>query len=262
MKSNMEIKVGDKVRVRKDAPRMYARGKMYALATNECKVEVVEDDNAVISLGSDCYTIPFKYLIKVEDEDKAKYRIGDIVRVLHSETLKGVYVYTIIGAEYRENLGWYYQINVHEWYPESDLEPYTEGEAKERKFKVGDFAYWNLVKVKIDEIRDNGDIVAYTYDNYRIVGRECDFKPCAEPTEEKIIHTAPESVENLRIASEEAHLCSLSQNIGIYDKWEQYAADLAKEVALKVANKYNDPEEAAYYAVKVAKAVVEGLKRK
>ena len=44
--------------------------------------------------------------------------------------------------------------------------------------------------------------------------------------------------------------------------WDAYAADLAKEIALKVANKYNDPEQAAEYAVSVAKAVVEGLKRK
>ena len=44
--------------------------------------------------------------------------------------------------------------------------------------------------------------------------------------------------------------------------WDAYAADLAKEVALKVANKYNAPKEAADYAVSVAKAVVEGLKRK
>lgn len=46
------------------------------------------------------------------------------------------------------------------------------------------------------------------------------------------------------------------------DKWWQYEADLAKEIALKVANKYNDPKEAAEYAVSVAKAVVENLKKK
>ena len=44
--------------------------------------------------------------------------------------------------------------------------------------------------------------------------------------------------------------------------WDAYAANLAKEVALKVANKFNTPHEAAEYAVSVAKAVVEGLKRK
>ena len=44
--------------------------------------------------------------------------------------------------------------------------------------------------------------------------------------------------------------------------WDAYAADLAKEVALKVANKYNAPKEAACYAASVAKAFVEELKRK
>lgn len=44
--------------------------------------------------------------------------------------------------------------------------------------------------------------------------------------------------------------------------WDAYTADLAKEIALKVANKFNDPHEAAAYAVSVAKAVVDGLKRK
>lgn len=44
--------------------------------------------------------------------------------------------------------------------------------------------------------------------------------------------------------------------------WDAYTADLAKEVALKVANKYTGPKEAAEYAVLVAKVVVEGLKRK
>lgn len=44
--------------------------------------------------------------------------------------------------------------------------------------------------------------------------------------------------------------------------WQRYEADLAKEIALKVANKFNDPKEAAEYAVSVAKAVVENLKKK
>lgn len=44
--------------------------------------------------------------------------------------------------------------------------------------------------------------------------------------------------------------------------WDAYAADLAKEVALRVATDYTDPNETAEYAVSVAKAVVDGLKRK
>lgn len=43
--------------------------------------------------------------------------------------------------------------------------------------------------------------------------------------------------------------------------WQRYEADLAKEIALKVANKFNDPKEAAGYAASVAKAVVENLKK-
>lgn len=44
--------------------------------------------------------------------------------------------------------------------------------------------------------------------------------------------------------------------------WQRYEADLAKDIALKVANKFNTPEQAAEYAVSVAKAVVENLKKK
>lgn len=43
--------------------------------------------------------------------------------------------------------------------------------------------------------------------------------------------------------------------------WDAYAADLAKEIAVKVANKYNDPKQAAEYAVQTAEAVVAGLKK-
>lgn len=42
--------------------------------------------------------------------------------------------------------------------------------------------------------------------------------------------------------------------------WVKYEADLAKEIALKVANRYNDPEETAKYAAKAAKQIVKHLK--
>lgn len=59
------------------------------------------------------------------------------------------------------------------------------------------------------------------------------------------------------------HTITIPVEVDLTDSyWDTYAADLAKEVALKVANKFNDPEQAAEYAVSVAKAVVEGLKRK
>lgn len=44
--------------------------------------------------------------------------------------------------------------------------------------------------------------------------------------------------------------------------WLAYTADLAKEIALKVTNRYNTAHEAAEYAVSLAKAVVKELKKK
>lgn len=42
--------------------------------------------------------------------------------------------------------------------------------------------------------------------------------------------------------------------------WVKYEADFAKDIALKVANRYNDPEETAKYAAKAAKQIVKHLK--
>lgn len=130
----MEIKQGDTVRVSKDAPKMYLRGQAYFFIEDDCKVDMVEGDNAVITNGPRIIAIPTKYLVKVDAEEENKPNVGSI------------------------------KIPV-----EVDL---TEG------------------------------------------------------------------------------------------FWDAYTADLAKEVALKVANKYTDPKETAEYAVSVAKAVAEGLKRK
>lgn len=46
--------------------------------------------------------------------------------------------------------------------------------------------------------------------------------------------------------------------------WDAYTADLAHDIAVKIVNKNmgSDPEKVGEYAVKVAKSVVEELKRK
>jgi hypothetical protein len=125
----------------------------------------------------------------------------------------------------------------------------VDAEAKEAKFKVGDY------------VRYKGDVhkvVATTKDSRcylnKILGSidESDLKLYTEPTEQTEAEKKP-NVGSIKIPVE----------VDLTDSyWEAYAAKLAKEVALKVANKYNDPKEAAEYAVLVAKAVVEGLKRK
>lgn len=131
--------------------------------------------------------------------------------------------------------------------------------AKEPRFKVGDKVKVNLPR----SIRHNtiGTVVfAYTSCNAVNVDFGDDNEPiycdcdCLELYTEPTQHAEKKpNVGSIKIPVE----------VDLTDSyWDAYAADLAKEVALKVANKYNDPKEAAEYAVSVAKAVVEGMKRK
>lgn len=62
-----EIKVGDKVRVREDVPRVYLRRWCKAV---EYDVYAVDGDAAAITYGYQEIVIPLKYLVKVEDEAK------------------------------------------------------------------------------------------------------------------------------------------------------------------------------------------------
>lgn len=103
----------------------------------------------------------------------------------------------------------------------------------------------------ITAVEDNG---FYRVDiDPSIGGINDDMIECkVEPTEQTEAEKKP-NVGSIKIPVE----VDLSDSY-----WDAYTANLAKEVALKVANKYNGPKEAAEYAVSVAKAVVEGLKRK
>lgn len=211
----MEIKVGDKVRVSKDAPKLLFTRSICNYPEYVFEVRVIEDDLADIYYGAGkiplaAFVIPTKYLIKVEDEAKEpKFKVGDKVRVLGHALLEGG-VFTITLVEHREKRGWMYRINTHTWYPESDLEPYTE--PKEQT---------EAEETDIDNIVDNFAKV----------------------------------LEGSRKA-----FADIADN---YD-WQRYETDLAKEIAVKITNKKmdNDPKEAAGYAVSVAKAVVENLKKK
>lgn len=197
----MEIKKGDIVRVSEDAPRMYIGGFEHIFTGIESTVKEIEDDNAVIVCNNnDFYSrlvIPCKYLVKVDAEAKEpKIKVGDKVHVKGSVLLEGG-VFSIIGADYHEKLGWRYELNNHEWYPGIDLEPYTE------------------------------------------------------PTDQTEVEKKP-NVGSIKIPVE----------VDLTDSyWDAYAADLAKEVALKLVNNEN-PDKIGEIAVSVAKAVVEGLKRK
>ena len=153
------IKVGDRVRVSEDAPRIYTDGWRFDWRNSDSLVEIVEEDDAVISpddSGGEELAIPTKYLVKVDTEAEEDARIRQ---------------------------------------KEAELEAFRKSEL---------------------------DRVLYPEKS----------------------HTYEVTVDNVAM------------------DWQRYEADLAKEIALKVANKYNDPKQLTEYAVKCAKAVAEGLKRK
>ncbi len=257
-----EIKVGDKVRVREDAPRLYTRGLWEVFEKRDSNVDSVEDGTAVISTGPHIIAIPLKYLIKVEEEKKLKFKIGDKVIFIPTGKVKVVS---------RINANSLYTVTVTEpngqsplCVRETELAPYIEHNAP--KFKVGD----RVRNVKSDlcgialNIEHGIVEVGIPYDKEKHYWNT-DIVELFEPTEqteaEKSFEDQLRDVLNGVEHQDYGHPIQTAMiNLDIND-WDAYAADLAKEVALKVANKFNNPEQAAEYAVSVAKAVVEGLKR-
>lgn len=259
-----EIKQGDKVRVSKDAPRIYTPDWTKNMFNLVLKVTAVEDGNASVEFAKRTpyitvlTTIPCKYLVKVDAEAKeAKFKVGDVVRI----------------KPIADKLHQGYQ-NGYAWLPERDK-------------------YLGCV-ASVKEIWCDGSIILSIMDN--LMWEPIDLEPYVEPTEqteaEKTFddqirdvlngvehqdygHPIQASIINLdieKVAKEYTEamvaatreygdaLCKYGLSIRMVD--DLYKRDLAKEVAVKVANKYNDSEQAAEYAVSVAKAVAEGLKRK
>lgn len=153
----------------------------------------------------------------------------------------------------------------------------VDAEAKEAKFKKGDKVkyvgkehpeYWGEVFTVDGEIFYNDyykdmQIDSVRCEKYNLCNVSLsDLVLYTEPTEqteaEKTDSDVPFSIFRDELLSN-PKIVNLHNGMGY---WLCYEANLAKEVALKVANKYNAPHEAAKYAVSVAKAVVEGLKRK
>lgn len=120
-----------------------------------------------------------------------------------------------------------------------------EPKPAEPKLRRGSFAYHDNVKVRITKIKANGDVIAYTKDGYRLIGRECDFEPYTEPEDKKSGFLHGESVENLRIADEETHLRNLSQGTANCDKhFDNILQDsIAKERRLTIAAQIFPPRE-------------------
>lgn len=213
----MEIKVGDKVRVSKDAPKVYQKGSVFDYTEHQSTVHELDGDAAIIGLDiedSPIYSapiaIPTKYLIKVEDEAKeAKFKRGDKV-VCKSPFIKKVW--TVLGYD--------------------DKMPYM--------VMIGNGRYIDERNLELCTAETEAEIIRQ---------REAELNEFAKEELDRVHH--PE-----KYATYEATI----DNVAV--DWEKYTADLAKEIAVRVANKYTEPKETAKYAVKVAQAVVEGLKRK
>lgn len=150
----------------------------------------------------------------------------------------------------------------------------VDAEAKEAKFKAGDRVkfknIYELQKVKAESfhwmltIFASQEATIIEVDDggfYRV-----DIDPSIGGINDDMIERKVEPTEQTE-AEKSTNVGSIKipVEVDLTDSyWDAYAADLAKEVALKVANKHMDskPEDIGAYAVQVAKAVVEGLKRK
>lgn len=225
-----EIKVGDKVRVSKDAPRIYTPDWVDEMFNLVLKVTKVEDGNAMVVFAERTpyktvlTAIPTKYLIKVEDEPTApKIKVGDFVRVL-------------------ENLHEPICLDVERHLEITNMPPHAVSQKE-----------WKIISVEMR--RDcAGRIYTLKHDDSFIYNIPEDCVELVQPKEQTEAEKKP-NVGSIKIPVE----------VDLTDRyWDTYTADLAKEIAVKSMEKsYGcDPERIAEYAVSVAKAVVENLKKK
>lgn len=267
----MEIKQGDKVRILDNVPEIYTQTIFSVHIPMEMEVVKVQDGSARIrpilsglSGLSFEYIIPCKYLVKVDAEAKeAKAKIGsdkwvDKTVWNYKNHKKGVIRRMTDGvAEVFTEDGrlqtWQIEDLVDEY--DDPIEKWKCPEPTASTIKVGD-------RVRNIESGLIGVVDKIVYGNIAWVngvdGKRYHWKSdeleLVEPTEQTEAEKKP-NVGSIKIPVE----------VDLTDSyWDAYAADLAKEIVLKTVNSASDkrPSVIAEYAVSVAKAVVEGLKRK
>lgn len=153
----MEIKVGDKVRVREDAPRVYLRGWGKAVEYN---VYAVDGDAAIITYGHQEFAIPTKYLVKVEEEAKEpKFKVGD--KVVCPFIKK---VFTVLG--YDDKMPYMVMVGNGRYIDERNLEPYTEY-AEDEIIRQREAELNEFVKEELDRVHHPEKYATYevTIDN-------------------------------------------------------------------------------------------------
>lgn len=223
------IKVGDKVRVSEDVPAMYVEGINRVFAKSESEIEVLDDGNARIFIETEDslyqLVIPCKYLVKVDAEAKEpKFKIGDKVSINESSLKHGL---------------------------RGEILTVEDVDKSDRTYLVRSRCMLLPIWLREDEVSLYTQPTEQTEaeEDARFRQKEAELDKFIKAEFDRMLH--PEKYYTYEVTID---------NVAM--NWQRYEADLAKEVALKVANKYTDPKEAAEYAVSVAKAVVEGLKRK
>ena len=143
----------------------------------------------------------------------------------------------------------------------------VEDEAKEPKIKVGDRVRnieSGLIGV-VDKIVYGNVVWVNGVDGKRYHWKSdgLELVQSKKPTEEKQPTDLTKEVAN-NLSNVLEGCCNAINNIANNFDWEQYTADLAYDIAVKIVNKNmgSDPEVVGEYSVKVAKSVVEELKRK
>lgn len=294
---NNEIKVGDKVRVSKDTPKLLFTRSICNYPEYVFEVRVIEDDLADIYYGAGkiplaAFVVPTKYLIKVDAEAKEpKFKVGDVVRMkdgYYKEELCGCIgvIRKIDGCHiYVEIDSTIYLATTH------SIEPYTEPTAP--TIKVGDFV--RVLENLHEPICLEGDLHleianvpphAVSQKEWKVISvemrRDCAGRIYTLKHDDSFIYNIPEDCVELVQPTEqtEAEETDIDNIVDDFAKvmegyrkvfadiadnfdWQHYEADLAKEVAVKLSKpNENKPGYVAEYAVSVAKAVVENLKKK
>lgn len=151
----------------------------------------------------------------------------------------------------------------------------VEAEAKEAKYRKDDKVCINKSSLKHGlrgeiltiigvDVSDRTYYVQSRCMRSPIWLREDEISPYVEPTEQ----TEAEKTNTDSLVAEINKViegyCKAFADIADSFDWQHYAADLAKEIVLKTVNSASDrrPMAIAEYATDIAKAVVEGLKRK
>lgn len=222
-----KIKVGDNVRFNYDTtPRIYLIYSNIGVAAT-CVVEDIQDGNSVVKYDDSeqikTLVIPTKYLIKVDEG--AKEPTAPAINV-------GDNVRNIITGEVGRVL---------------DIKRHVAKVGAVCDWKV---FYWDLnnIEVFVPKAEECHYIPTEAEEDARIRQMETELDEFRKAELDSMLHPEKPTFE--------VTIDNVAMN------WQRYEANLAKEVVLKVANKFNTPHEAAEYAVSVAKAVVEGLKRK